>query len=201
VNFLAHLHLSRHDPALMYGGLLGDFVRGRAALDELPPGVRDGVLLHRHIDGITDDLPPVRELRTGLEAPFRRYGGIIIDLAFDHVLARDWSQYEATPLPAFDREVRTVAERYRARSPERLRAFLRYADQRGLFASYAREEELLRSLAGIGGRLSRPNPLHRVREIWPGLRDAAGPAFADAYPRLQSAVSDWLNTRSTSTGS
>ena len=36
--------------------------------------------------------------------PFRRYGGIIIDLAFDHVLARDWSNYEPGSIAAFDEE-------------------------------------------------------------------------------------------------
>lgn len=185
----------------MYGGLLGDFVRGRAVLERLPAGVREGVLLHRHIDGVTDALPAVRTLLTRIEPPFRRYGGIIIDLAFDHVLARNWADFEPAPLTAFDQEVRAVADCYGALSPERLRGFMRYADRRGLFAAYASEDELLRSLAGVGGRLSRPNPLHRVGEIWPELRDEVGVAFGAAYPLVQSAVSDWLGRRSTSTGS
>ena len=76
-----------------------------------------------------------------------------------------------------------------------------YADHRGLFAAYLNEDEVLRSLGGVGRRFLRPNPLHRVDEIWAELRPAFGECFERAYPAIQSDVADWLKSRSTATGS
>jgi len=68
--------------------MLGDFVRGKAVLETFPEDVRRGIELHRHIDQFTDSSPDIANLRRCFPAPFRRYSGIIIDLAYDHELAR-----------------------------------------------------------------------------------------------------------------
>ena len=88
MNFLAHLYLTRGDDELMLGGLLGDYVRGWRALSEYSPGVRDGIKLHRRIDRFTDHSREVKSLRRKFPKEFRRYAGIVIDLGFDHELAR-----------------------------------------------------------------------------------------------------------------
>ena len=106
MNFLAHLYLARGDDDLMLGGLLGDFVRGRTALKAYSPGVRSGIKMHRRIDRFTDHSRAVRGLRRKFPAEFRRYSGIVIDMAFDHELARHWDQYNDDSLEEFDREFR-----------------------------------------------------------------------------------------------
>ena len=50
MNFLAHLQLAGADENLRMGAMLGDFVRGRAALEAFKPEVQTGILLHRRID-------------------------------------------------------------------------------------------------------------------------------------------------------
>ena len=127
--------------------------------------------------------------------------GIIVDLAFDHELARHWTQYSDVSLQDFDLRIRSILARNQALVPERLDAFMRYADRRGLFAAYQDEDEMLLSLAGLGQRLRRANPLHRVDEIWPLVRDDCAETFAVLYPRLQGEVADWVKRKSTTTGS
>lgn len=73
-----------------------------------------------------------------------------------------------------------------------LQAFTRYADRRGLFATYREENEILFSLNGLGRRLSRSNPLHRVGEIWHELKLALSGGFASVFPRVQQDVAAWL---------
>ncbi len=201
MNFLAHLYLADGDEGLMLGALLGDFIRGRRALWALPGPVRQGVALHRHIDRITDHARVVKQLRRSFPREFRRYSGIVIDLAFDHELARRWPEFSPVPLEQYDADIRSLLSRHGDLLPERLVRFMRYADSRGLFAAYRFEEEMLFSLAGIGTRLKRANPLHRVAEIWPELKPRIRRDFGAFFPDLQSAVAGWRKRRSTMTGS
>ncbi|MDX1460255.1 MAG: ACP phosphodiesterase [Xanthomonadales bacterium] len=201
MNFLAHLHLVRGDRDLMLGALLGDFIRGQRALLSWPADVRFGIRLHRRIDRITDHDPDFRALQKTFQKPFRRYSGIIIDLAFDHQLARSWSQFERISLAQFDREIRDVVNQCDRPLPGALVRFMNYANRRGLFAAYRDDQEVLRSLAGIGRRLKRSNPLHRVGEIWPEIQAPVAQTFEVFYPRLQAAVQSRLKRRSTTTGS
>lgn len=201
MNYLAHLVLAGDDEALRLGAMLGDFVRGRDVLQAFPEAVRTGIELHRHIDAHTDALPEIAALRAWFPTDFRRYAGIVIDLAVDHELAQRWERYSNNSLERYDRDVRAMLARNDALVPDRLRRFMDYADRRGLFAAYRDPAEILHSLRGIGRRLSRPNPLHRVDEIWDGLQPLMAANFTALFTKAQSDVAAWLKSKSTTTGS
>jgi len=201
MNFLAHLCLANGDSGLMLGGLFGDFVRGRRALRAFPEPVRQGIVLHRYIDKCTDRSPVIKKLRPRFSREFRRYAGIIIDLAFDHELAINWWRYMPGSLERFDLEVRDLLRDNTGLVPEKLTGFMQYADRHGLFSAYREEDIVLQALTGIGTRLSRPNPLHRVSEIWPELAPEFKPAFRQFFPQIQAEVLDWRQRNSTITGS
>lgn len=71
--------------------MLGDFVKGQD-LSHLPLHWQQGIRLHRAIDVYTDDHPIVKQLRAEL-GPLRRYAGIIIDILFDHILAKHFANH------------------------------------------------------------------------------------------------------------
>ena len=192
MNFLAHLLLAGDDEGLRLGALLGDFVRGNPRSLNFSAATYRGILLHRFIDQHTDSLPDVARLRGHFQPPFRRYAGIIIDLAFDHELAQRWAEYSNCTLLQFDSEVRKLLARHQEVVPAELHAFMRYADQRGLFAAYREESEILFSLYGLGRRLSRSNPLHRVGEIWHEMKPALSVGFGTVFPKVQQGVTAWL---------
>lgn len=201
MNFLAHLLLAGDDESLRLGAMLGDFARGSAGLQRYPAKVREGIMLHRHIDAQTDSLDEIVSLRNWFAPPFRRYAGIIIDLALDHELARRWDRYAEVSLETHDRQVRAMLARHEALLPDDLRRFMIYADRRGLFAAYRNESEILHSLRGVGRRLSRPNPLHRVDEIWADFQPLAAANHAAVFRQVQSKVDAWLKSKSITTGS
>ena len=201
MNYLAHLVLAGDDENLRLGALLGDFVRGGEALAAFSPEVRTGILLHRHIDVYTDALPDVMALREWFPDEFRRYAGIVIDLAFDHELTRHWEMTGGQTLESFDAGVRDMLARRAAEVPAGLRRFMDYADRRGLFAAYRESAEVLHSLRGIGRRLSRPNPLHRIGEIWEDFEPRVRMGFEPVFGTVQSEVAAWLKSISTITGS
>ena len=104
MNYLAHFHLAGEDPELLAGSLLGEFLRGPVP-EDWSPGVRLGVRLHRQVDAFTDAHPVTARSRGRFQPPFRRYAGILVDLFYDHCLARDWSDHSPVPLAEFARAV------------------------------------------------------------------------------------------------
>ena len=104
MNYLAHLHLGGPQPAQLLGSLYGDFVKGpldgRFATD-----VEAAIRLHRRIDAFTDRHPRVRAACARFPVERRRYAGILLDLFFDHCLARCWGDYADEPLAHFSARV------------------------------------------------------------------------------------------------
>ena len=121
--------------------------------------------------------------------------------ALDYELAIRWKYHSDISLADFDQGVRDMLARHHGQLPERLKGFMRYADWRGLFTGYRDESEILFSLRGIGRRLSRPNPLHRVHEIWDDFEPLVSGCFEPVFEEIQLDVARWLKSRSTITGS
>ncbi len=183
MNHLAHALLAGHNDDVLLGSLMGDFVRG--AIDrELAVGIRDGIALHRAIDVFTDAHPLIVEARAHFRPPFRRYAGILLDIWFDHLLARDFAQWSTTPLATFNVRVITVLDREHERLPQNLQRFARYMRSHGLLATYADREVIARVLAGVGSRLKRDNPLADGLVEIARLERLLGEVFAAFYPQL-----------------
>ena len=92
MNFLAHALLAGDEPADRIGGLLGDFVKGPLPAG-LPPAFADGVALHSAIDSYAETHPAFVRSRQRISAARRRVGGVLVDIFYDHLLARDWAQH------------------------------------------------------------------------------------------------------------
>ncbi|UPG89824.1 ACP phosphodiesterase [Luteibacter aegosomaticola] len=194
MNVLAHALLAGNDAGLRLGGVMGDFVRGTPD-ESLPVRVRDGIYLHRAIDGYTDTHPLVRKAREAMPPPFRRYAGIFLDVWFDHCLARDFASYCPTPLEAFSDNLRAEMHAADAILPDGLKRFLLYMDAHELPAGYADLERVAAALGGLSRRLSRANP---VGESVPLLieHDAMlRETFAAFFPQLQAFAANWVAAR------
>ena len=200
MNFLGHLCLANGNANLMLGGMIGDFVRGRRALGNYPQPIRRGIEMHRFIDRCTDQSPVVRRLRRQFPREFRRYSGIVIDLAFDHELAVNWWRYMPGSLERFDVEIRDLLRDNEELLPDGLVQFMQYANLHGLFTAYRDEDVMLFALAGMGTRLRRPNPLHRVTDVWEELAPKVKPAFREFFPEVQAQVLAWRAARPEETG-
>ena len=187
MNYLAHLYLAGDDPDLQVGGLLGDFVKGPLRGD-YPPRIEAGIELHRRIDARCDDLPAIRALRAQFPDPWRRYGGIVIDVVFDHLLARDWDDLHPRPLADFCRSFYCALADRRALLPERARAFCDHAPGARWLESYCDAGQIPRVLARIGQRLRRPVHLERAWPLPQASVAAVESAFRDVLAALAGPV-------------
>lgn len=100
MNFLGHLFFTPDNPELRIANLFGDFVKG-SDLSMYNPIIQRGILLHREIDSYIDHHPAVLELMHSLYPSLPKVSGIAVDLYFDHLLAKNWSDYSDTSLEDF----------------------------------------------------------------------------------------------------
>lgn len=100
MNFLAHIYLSGDDDLIKIGNFMADGIRGKDYL-QLPESVQKGVLLHRAIDSYTDAHPVFKQSTKRLHKRYHHYAGVIVDVFYDHFLARNWCDYHPRTLETY----------------------------------------------------------------------------------------------------
>lgn len=165
MNFLAHLWLAEQARLPLAGAILGDVLRGVLPAD-LPAPLAASVRLHRRIDALTDRHPRVQAARSQFRAGPRRYAGIVIDVAFDHVLARDWTAYSDEPLAAFAARAGAAVAAEGAWFGRGGQPAPRAAAFAALLVSYGGEAGIERALRRTALRLRQPQGLIEAMAGW-----------------------------------
>ena len=194
MNYLAHLHLGGQRPDQLLGSLYGDFVKGRLQ-GQFAPEVEAGIQLHRRIDVFTDRHPLVDIALGRFSDTRRRYAGIVLDVFFDHCLARDWRLYADQPLAQFTADVYRVLSR-EPQLPERLAKIAPHMVAHDWLGSYQEFEVLDQVLRGISRRLSRPEELAGAMQELRRLYEPLSEDFRIFYPELQAFAHNHLKTQS-----
>ncbi|WP_349745651.1 ACP phosphodiesterase [Pseudomonas frederiksbergensis] len=186
MNYLAHLHLGGQRPGQMLGSLYGDFVKGWLQ-GQFDPEIEAAIQLHRSIDVFTDRHPLVDVSLSRFSITRRRYAGIVLDVFFDHCLARDWALYADRPLTQFTSDVYRVllAE---PQLPERLAKIAPHMVANDWLGAYQEFEVLEQVLRGISRRLTRPEELAAAMQELRRLYEPLSEDFRLFYPQLQDFV-------------
>lgn len=158
MNFLAHTWLAGNDPALRVGGLVGDFVKGPLP-GILPPDLARGVALHRAIDRFADDHPAFRRSRARIGPARRRWSGVLVDIFYDHLLARDWPEWHPDALPDYTQDIYAEALARSAALPPGCPPVLQRMASDDWLSAYAQVDGLSLTLARMAARARQPNPL------------------------------------------
>jgi acyl carrier protein phosphodiesterase len=155
MNWLAHLYLSEPNPQFRVGNLLPDLASA-AQLAFLPEPYQKGIRCHRQIDRFTDSHPRVHSCVRRFPPPYRRFGGILTDVYFDHFLARDWPEYSTVPLPDFISEIYRDIETCASVIPAQANQPLQRMREEDWLGSYRCIAGVTDILGRIGRRLRRP---------------------------------------------
>jgi len=97
MNFLAHIYLSFDEPGVTLGNFFADHIRGNK-YHHFPHKVQKGILLHREIDSYTDSHPMTKQSSKRLHKNYSHYSRVIVDIYYDHFLAKNWGEYSTTGL-------------------------------------------------------------------------------------------------------
>lgn len=154
MNYLAHLFLVENTPESLVGAMLGDFVKG-AAKNNYSPVIQRNIELHRRIDSFTDAHPIVRDGKTMVAAERRRFAGVLLDIFYDHFLARHWNHFSPVDLPTFTRNAYAVLHERHELLPEKLQRMLPFMRAEDWLGSYARVEWVELTLQRMAKRLTR----------------------------------------------
>ncbi len=152
MNFLAHLYLSGDNPKIKTGNFIGDFVKGRNPGERFEADIAKGISLHREIDWYTDTHKIVKQSKDRLRPKYRHYSGVIVDVFYDHFLARNWNNYSSQQLPDFATDCYSIIQQHESIVPEGVNYMLPYMINGNWLVNYATVEGIHRALSGMAKR-------------------------------------------------
>jgi len=187
MNWLAHLYLSDPSPEFRIGNLLPDLASA-AQLAPLPESFQKGIRRHRAIDRFADAHPRFKACVTRFPKPYRRYAGVLTDVYFDHVLARDWSNYSSIALPDFIDEVYRDIENCLPDVPSDAGQHLHRMRQADWLGSYHTISGITETLRRISRRLRRPFDLSGSVQVFTAHESGFSDDFHAFFPELMAHV-------------
>jgi acyl carrier protein phosphodiesterase len=165
MNFLAHIYLSDEDEGITIGNFIADGIKGKKYL-KYPAAIQKGILLHRAIDSYTDHHPTVRQSTKRLHEKHGHYSGVVVDILYDHFLAKNWDKYHDIPLAQYvDNFYEMLQENY-AMLPERIQRMMPYMMADNWLLSYATVPGISKILTQMNARVKgRSNMNFAVIEL------------------------------------
>ena len=180
MNYLAHLLLAERRSLCPAGTLLGDVLRGPVEALE-PAEVRRAVWHHRRLDSFTDTHPAFLRAKRRIDPTYRHFRGVMVDIFFDHYLARHWNAFHHEPLTAFcQRMYRQLL--CRSESTE-LRPRIEAMARIDLLGSYVSVEGIDRALGSVSRRIRRSNGLDQGGRELQRHYDALESDFLAFFPQ------------------
>ena len=148
MNFLAHAYLSKGEPDLLVGNFIADFVKG-SKIQSFPDRIQEGIRLHRRIDAFTDSHPLFIGSKRRLAPKYRHYSGVIVDLIYDHLLAKNWDEFHQDSLLTFTESLYKTVQAENEILPEGVRHLLQYMVPDNWLFHYHSLEGIDRALNGL----------------------------------------------------
>ena len=160
MNYLAHSMISMEiDERLekskitLYGNFTGDFYKGKIEKRDLPERLREGVVLHRLIDSITD-----REdnfLNMFLSEKFGIFKGIVSDIIIDHFVSKRFYSIFNENINDMEKKVLYTIRTYKKYFPEKFNDTFEWICRNKVMSSYSNLEFLERVFIGMSKRIKR----------------------------------------------
>ncbi len=153
MNYLAHSFLSFDNKDLIIGNFIADSIQGNK-FDGLTKEIIKGIHLHRKIDSFTDSHPIYLTSKHRFSKDFGKYSGVLMDMIYDHFLAKNFHQYSKIPLQNYCTNIYNLLQENQHYLPEPAKRFYGYMTERNVLFNYS-------TLSGMEVVLTHLN--HRIR--------------------------------------
>lgn len=131
---------------------MADGIRGKK-FENYHPDIQKGILMHREIDTFTDNHPIFKKSTKRLHDKYHHYSGIIVDIFYDHFLAKNWTKYSDEPLDVFvDNFYSSLKTNYDLLS-ERTKEIMPYMIEQNWLYNYRTTEGIARILIQMDNRI------------------------------------------------
>lgn len=151
MNFLAHAHLSFHQPDILIGNMISDFVKGKKQYD-YDLGIQKGIRLHRNIDSFTDNHLQTKRAKQLFKPAVGSYSGAFVDVVFDHFLALDTNEFSLPSLAVFAEDTYAILNNNIVKLPPMFATMLPYMQQQNWLYNYHTTAGIQKSFQGIARR-------------------------------------------------
>ncbi len=163
MNFLAHLYLSGNNHNLMVGNFMADAIKGNSYL-QFDIEIQQGIILHRAIDTFTDQHPIVKQSKRRLNLRYNHFKGIIIDVFYDHFLAKNWSKFSEIPLEIYVSEVYKILRKSSKIYPSKINRMLYFMIYENWLLSYQHTKEINKVLTRMNHRTKHQSYMELATE-------------------------------------
>ncbi len=163
MNFLAHLYLSGNNKELMIGNFIADHIKGNK-FSHFSEEIQKGIILHRKIDTYTDAHKIVRQSKRKLHSRYRHYNGVIIDIFYDHFLAKNWNNYSEIPLGIYVDSVYQLLEKNIETLPEKTQEMFPYITKYNWLYNYQFAKGIQEVLNGMNNRTKGKSQMNLASE-------------------------------------
>ena len=161
MNFLAHIYLSGDNDLVTIGNFIADGIRGKG-YKKYSAEIQKGILLHRQIDTFTDAHPTVRQSTKRLHKNYGHYSGVIVDILYDHFLAKNWSLYSNIPLEIYVERFYDLLGEHFEILPARIQKMMPHMIAGNWLLSYAEIEGIQKVLNGMNRRTKNISGMNKA---------------------------------------
>lgn len=137
----------------MIGNFIADSIQGNR-FDGLTDDIIKGIKLHRKIDTFTDSHPIYLTSKHRFSKDFGKYSGVLMDMIYDHYLAKNFDNYSAIKLQDFCNHAYVLLQNNINVLPESAKRFHGYMIENNILFNYS-------TLEGMETVLTHLN--HRIR--------------------------------------
>ena len=160
MNFLGHSMISLEidekidrNRKTLYGNFAGDFYKGKIESIDLPDNLKEGLVLHRIIDGVSDRNENF--LNDLLHEKFHHFKGIVSDMFIDHFLSKNFNNLFNKNIDDIEREILDKVKEYKNIFPKEFERTFNWLNDRNVMANYKDIDFLERAFQGLAKNIRR----------------------------------------------
>ena len=198
MNYLVHFLLAGDDDELRLGNLLGEYVKGRVERFQHPGAtarLRTGIQMHRTIDTFSDRHPAVHRSKRIVSAEYGRLSGVIVDVFYDHVLARRWAEIHPRPLGDYTQDVYRTLNGNLHRLPAPVHPLIKAMSRGDWLSGYASQRGIERALQGMAHRRPVAADIATAGRLLSDHFDRFSDDFDEFLPELRVRCAEFLAER------
>ena len=185
MNFLAHIYLSGDNEMITIGNFIADSIKGKQ-YQNYPNIIQVGILLHRQIDTFTDAHPTVRLSTKRLHSRYGHYSGVIVDILYDHFLAKNWSSYCEISLNIYVDDFYESLRKHSDLLPSRIEYMMPYMLADNWLLNYAEIEGIQNVLNGMNRRTKNRVGMDRATDELKEFYEEFEQEFTSFFEELRS---------------
>jgi len=165
MNYLAHIYLSGNNTELMIGNFIADAVKGKA-IENYSIEIQNGIKLHHSIDSYTDTHEIVKKSKKRLWAKYRHFSSVIVDIFYDHFLAKNWNSYHSMELEMFTNSTYNTFSEKLDIFPDKMQFFFTHMVENNWLYNYQFIEGIETVMGGMARRTNFDSGMeHSTEEL------------------------------------